>query len=134
MDKQLTNGVLGIVRSADGETRLFRRRGVIDLFDLLTAQPDFLHGASVTDKVIGRGAALLLVKGGAREVHAQTISTGALQVLRNAGISATFGTETPYIKNRTGDGQCPVETLTASTDDPDEAYNRINDFINNKRQ
>lgn len=43
----------GVARSAGGETVLFRRRGVIDLFELSTARPDFLCGASVADKVAG---------------------------------------------------------------------------------
>ena len=66
-------GCRGVVRSVQGELRTFSRRGVADLFSLVADEPDFLRGASVADRVIGRGAALLLVKGGAREVYAQVI-------------------------------------------------------------
>lgn len=133
MDRLLKDGVLGVVRSANGTMREFRRRGVIDLFELLTTAPDFLRGGSIADKVIGRGAALLLVKGRIRSVYAQTISTGALDILQRAGIAVRFDTEVAYIKNRAGNGQCPVEQLTASTDNPQEAYNRIKLFLNQQR-
>lgn len=122
-------GCRGVVRSVQGELRTFSRRGVADLFNLVADEPDFLRGASVADRVIGRGAALLLVKGGAREVYAQVISSGALEVLRSAGIETSFGKEVPNIINRTGTDICPVEKLTASTSSPDEAYERIKQFL-----
>lgn len=122
-------GCCGVVRSVQGELRTFSRRGVADLFNLVADEPDFLRGASVADRVIGRGAALLLVKGGAREVYAQVISSGALEVLRSAGIETSFGKEVPNIINRTGTDICPVEKLTASTSSPDEAYERIKQFL-----
>lgn len=122
-------GCCGVVRSVQGELRTFSRRGVADLFNLVADEPDFLRGASVADRVIGRGAALLLVKGGAREVYAQVISSGALEVLRSVGIETSFGKEVPNIINRTGTDICPVEKLTASTSSPDEAYERIKQFL-----
>lgn len=134
MDKELINvlvdeGCRGVVRSVQGELRTFSRRGVADLFNLVADEPDFLRGASVADRVIGRGAALLLVKGGAREVYAQVISFGALEVLRSVGIETSFDKEVPNIINRTGTDICPVEKLTASTSSPDEAYERIKQFL-----
>lgn len=122
-------GCCGVVRSVQGELRMFSRRGVADLFNLVADEPDFLRGASVADRVIGRGAALLLVKGGAREVYAQVISSGALEVLRSVGIETSFDKEVPNIINRTGTDICPVEKLTASTSSPDEAYERIKQFL-----
>lgn len=122
-------GCCGVVRSVQGELRTFSRRGVADLFSLVADEPDFLRGASVADRVIGRGAALLLVKGGAREVYAQVISSGALEVLRSVGIETSFDKEVPNIINRTGTDICPVEKLTASTSSPDEAYERIKQFL-----
>lgn len=122
-------GCCGVVRSVQGELRTFSRRGVADLFNLVADEPDFLRGASVADRVIGRGAALLLVKGGAREVYAQVISSGALEVLRSVGIETSFDKEVPNIINRTGTDICPVEKLTASTSSPDEAYERIKQFL-----
>ena len=79
--------VRGVVRSADGRLREFRRQGVIDLFQLLSDEPAFLQGASMADRVVGRGAALLMVKGGVKEVFTFVLSQPALNVLRQAGIT-----------------------------------------------
>ena len=36
--------VLGVVRSATGDLHFFKHRGVIDLFNLLNTDPDFMRG------------------------------------------------------------------------------------------
>ena len=123
----------GVARSAQGEIRRFERRGVADLFALVTDDPAFLRGASVADKIIGRGAALLLVKGGVSRVYAQVISSGALEVLRRAGMEVSFGEEVANIINRAGTDICPVEKLTAGTESPDEAYLMIKGFLKGKK-
>lgn len=124
--------VRGVVRSADGQIVEFHRKGVVDLFCLLAQQPDMLRDAQFADRVIGRGAALLLVKGGVREVYAHVMSQPALQVLRDARIPASCATLQPHIVNRSGDGICPVEQLTATTRSPHEAYQLIHQFLLDK--
>ena len=57
------DGCRGVARSGDGRLAVFAHSGVADLFALVTDNPSFLDGASVADRVIGRGAALLLVLG-----------------------------------------------------------------------
>ena len=121
--------VRGVVRAANGEIREFHRQGVIDLFTLLTKEPQMLLGAQIADRVIGRGAALLMVKGRVQEVFAYVISKQALDILQQAGIPTTYATLQLYIINRAGTDICPVEKLTASTDDPDEAYELSKEFL-----
>lgn len=128
------DGCRGVVRSVSGVTVRFARRGVVDLAELLETRPEQLFGATVADRVVGRGAAWLFVKGGVRSVYARVISSGALAVLRRAGVSVEFGTETPFIANRAGDGECPVERLTASVGTPDEAFRLIKTFLENQKQ
>ncbi len=43
-------------------------RGVADLYRLLREAPATLPGAMVADKVVGKGAAALMILGGVREV------------------------------------------------------------------
>lgn len=124
----------GAVRSAGGEVRLFRRRGVADLYELSASEPGFLRGGAAADKVVGRGAALLFVRGAVAELYARVISTGALSVLRRAGMRVEYGEEVPHIVNRAGTGICPVERLTAATDDPDEAFLLIKQFVETQKQ
>ena len=126
--------VLGVARSADGELHEFHSKGIVDLFTLITERPAFLAGGWLADEVIGRGAALLLVKAQAREVWADMISEPALEVLKAAGISVGYGSKVPYIINRTRTGMCPVEQLTQHVTDPDEAYCLIGRFLSESDQ
>ena len=119
----------GVVKTPCGELHVFENHGVVDLYKLVAEQPDSLIGATIVDKVIGRGAALLLVKGGIARAHAFTMSQGAMQVLRDAGIDATCDALVDHIINRAGDGMCPVERATLDTSDPDEAMRRIKAFL-----
>lgn len=121
--------VRGVVMSANGEIREFHRRGVIDLFTLVTEEPEFLHGGKIADRVIGRGAALLLLKAGIAEVFAYVISQGALDILTQNGIEVSYSTVQPHIINRTGNDICPVEKLTQDIISPDEAYWKIKEFL-----
>lgn len=122
--------VRGAVMSAQGEVREFNRKGVIDLFTLVTEEPDFLRGGKIADRVIGKGAALLLLKACIAEVFAYVISEPALEVLQRNGVKVSYITLQPNIINRTGDGICPVEMLTANISSPDEAYLKIKEFLN----
>ena len=52
-----------------GKIRTFTQRGVADLYDLLTQEPEFLKGALIADKVVGKGAAALMILGGIRIIY-----------------------------------------------------------------
>lgn len=92
------------------EIRMFHQRGVADLYDLYTADPTFMAGAEIADKVVGKGAAALMRLGGIRAVYADVISEPAADLLTAGGINVTFDQKVPHIVNRRGDGRCPLET------------------------
>ena len=78
---------------ANGDNiRTFTQRGVADLYDLLTQEPDFLKGASIVDKVVGKGAAALMILGGIRELH-QFESVGFITKL---GYKSPFRTRSTF--------------------------------------
>ena len=52
----------------------FNNRGIVDLFNILNRNDTFLKGAVVADKVVGKGAAALMILGMINEVHADVIS------------------------------------------------------------
>lgn len=120
-----------VIRTAGGEVRTFHRRGVIDLFETYRDEPETLRGASLADKVVGKGAAALMALGGVSTVHADVISTPALQLLREAGVATRFGQEVPHIINRAGTGRCPLETACADLRTPAEIYPAIVAFVSN---
>ena len=67
--------VRGVLLTRDGEVVEFHNPGVKDLYALVSTRPHALDGACVADRVIGRGAALLLALGKVSEVYAQVISS-----------------------------------------------------------
>ncbi len=91
------------------EVRSFYGRGVSDLYRLLTEEPEFLTGAFIADKVVGRGAATLMILGGVSAVFARVISTPALEFFRTYGIEVEYAVEVPHIINRQGSDWCPLE-------------------------
>lgn len=119
----------GVVRSADGTLHRFMHCGVIDLYRLVIEYPDAVAGGCIADRVIGRGAALLLVKGNISKVYALTISKSALDVLVKAGIDVGYETLVDHIINRSGTGMCPVEQATLNIDNPDDALIKIREFL-----
>lgn len=86
-------------------------RGVKDLLHLLKEEPEILSDAMIADKVIGKGAAALMVLGGVKTVYADVVSRPALEMLTDGRVPVKYGTCVPNIINRAGTGVCPVETL-----------------------
>lgn len=113
--------------------RTFSRRGVADLYDMLHTEPELLDGAFIADKVVGKGAAALMILGKVSRLHTHIISTPALCLLRKAGVLVGFDVETEYIINRDGTGRCPVETLCDVISEPEEMLLLISDFLANIR-
>ena len=99
-------------------------RGVKPLLSLIEERGK-VDGAVAADKVIGKAAAMLYVKLGVSEVYADVISTPAIAVLKDAGISVAFALETEAIRNRRGDGFCPMESAVMNISDADDAITAI---------
>jgi hypothetical protein len=117
----------------DDHTLLFHKRGVQDLHQLLRTSPDTLRGAMIADKVVGKGAAILMTAGGVRWVYADVISQSALEFLLTHNIEAEYGRVVPNIINRAGTDICPVEKLCMQCDDIAEALKLIDEFIEKMR-
>lgn len=118
---------------ANGDVCTFDGRGISDLYNLLSEDPEFLRGASVADKVVGKGAAALMILGGIVEVYADIISSAALGFLQDKGLRVYFGREVTYIINRNGDGICPVEQLCLPCNSAVECLTLIKGFIEKQR-
>lgn len=68
------------------------------------------RGSSLADKVVGVAAARVGIDVGVRAVYGHLVSEGAARELQDEGIVAQWGRLVPFILNRAGDGQCPMET------------------------
>lgn len=126
---ELQKGGWSCVVGNGAEMRTFSRRGVADLYEILHTEPQLLHGAYIADKVVGKGAAALMILGKISRLYTHIISTPALSLLRKAGVIIDFDIETEYIINRNGTGRCPVETLCDGISEPEEMLPLISDFL-----
>lgn len=105
-----------------GENLLtFDGQGINDLLKLFEDGSRPLDGASVADKIVGKAAAILMKGCGVCAVYAEVLSADGEKVLKESGIPYTYGTLTPFIENRAGTGQCPMEQTVRFTDDPAQA-------------
>lgn len=88
-----------------------------------------LSGFSAADKVVGRAAALLFIAAGVREVYAVLASESARSILSEHKIELFADEITAYIKNRRGDGVCPMECAAANITDPLLAYQILSEKL-----
>lgn len=118
--KILENHTLAIVCGDTAQT--YNERGIKTLLSILSDNPALLCGASVADKVVGKAAALLMVKGKVKEVYAEVISESATDIFRKYRIPFAYGTIADKIINRSGTGMCPMEQTVVGIDNPDDAF------------
>lgn len=116
----LTEGDCTVVLCRDDVTHTDTRRGVAPLLALLDRGED-VTGFAAADKVVGKAAAFLYLRLGVAAVHAAVISTPAYDLLTAHGIDTTYDTLVPAIRNRAGDGYCPMEQVALPLTDPMEA-------------
>lgn len=117
-----------VVRNGS-EVRIFRERGVKDLYRLLREEPALLRGAFVADKVIGKAAAALMILAGVREVYTDVASRPAVELFRAAGVPVTCAAEVPHIINRTRTDWCPLEKRCFACKNPEECLTQIEEFL-----
>lgn len=88
---------------------------LFDLEDYLEDHPGLLKNATIWDKVIGRAAALLILRLGGNRVHGVLMSELGAETLEKAGVAHSFDTLVPRIA-------CQTEEILKDIIDPDEAY------------
>ena len=99
-------------------------RGVKPLLSLIDSGST-LSGYSAADRVVGNGAAYLYVLLRVRSVYTYVISRAALETLTKYGIDVSYDTLTDAIRNRSGEGLCPMESAVAAAESPEAALGLI---------
>ncbi|NPD90851.1 DUF1893 domain-containing protein [Xylanibacter muris] len=122
-----------VIRNANG-IHTFTQRGVADLYDIYCNRPEYLYKASIADKVVGKGAAALMILGKVKTIYADVISSQALMLLKTSGVEINFDREVPHIINRTGTGRCPLETACDGIYEPKDMFPVIKEFIETIRK
>ena len=118
-----------VIYKSDASVVVSDDRGVTPLMKLLNEDKEQLRDSMIADKVIGKAAALLMVYGKVKEIFTPTISVPAIEVFKNHNVKITYDKIVERIINRKGDGLCPMETLCLNTDNPEEAFFKVNEFI-----
>lgn len=132
MNEKNRNKALLLLNSADttfayvSETQTLTSdaHGVRQLL-LLADDGISLADGFAADRVVGKAAALLMVRLGVRHVYADTLSRAAYDVLAAHGVDFLYRRLVSVILSRTGDDLCPMEKALLAVDDPDEAYRVI---------
>lgn len=122
--EKLKNESLTLALEHGAEIYTSTERGVKPLL-LLIESCGTLGGAVAADKVVGKAAAFLYLKLEVSEIYADVISTHALALLRENGVKVSFGEEALAIRNRRGDGFCPMETAVMDISEVDAALTAI---------
>ena len=104
------------------------RRGIRPLMELLESGQDFRHFCAA-DRVVGKAAAFLYCLLGIRAIYARVISIPALEVLMRHGVDIYFDEQVSAIRNRAGDGFCPMETAVWNLNDPEKAPDAIREAL-----
>lgn len=110
-----------------GEVRYAARgRGIGPAYDACSL--GYLAGAEVYDRIVGRAAALLFLRGGVKSVYAHVMSEGA-KALLEPEVPISHTVLTARILNREGTGPCPMDAAVATTSDPEEAFLRVGETL-----
>lgn len=117
----------------DGQSIVVARHGVIiarakgdgikPAIDMLDAGK--LSGAVVFDRIVGRAAAAIFVSGGVKSVHAKVMSKSAKEFLKANNVTAYPVELVEKIRNRSGNGICPMEKTVENLDKADEMVKNL---------
>jgi hypothetical protein len=89
-----------------------------------------LNGSSVADRIAGRAVALLCIHSGVKSVFAEVMSDGCKNVFQKSGVAFQYGRLVNKILNKYKNDVCPLEKLVLKIEDPQVAFERLEEFLN----
>ncbi len=98
--------------------------GVITLLENYGNVPQVIN---VYDKLIGKGAAILLTQYNVNKVYAKTITKKALEIL-SSKYEVEYDRVVDNILNRDRSDLCPIEKIASETDDIDTLIDELTKF------
>lgn len=110
------------------ETLCSKERGIAPVLAWLNNGVDAQKGI-VADKVVGKAAAYLYVLLGVAFVYANTMSKSAEEVFQRFGVEYEYDESVLAIRNRAGDGFCPMEQAVWDIDEPQTARVKIQETL-----
>lgn len=107
--------------------------GIAPIMQPMLENEFFFKDCEVADKVIGKSAAMLLIKSQVLHIHAMILSEHAKDILDKYHISYTYDKLVPYIINRTKDGMCPMENTVLDIDDLEQGFYALQETLKKLR-
>lgn len=104
-------------------------RGIQPLFSKIVEDRSSLVDSSMADKVVGKALALLSLFGQIKSVYGYVMSDCAKLILEDQGVEVEYDKIVPYIMNKDGTDKCIMEKLVDNIDSPEEAFEKIKDFL-----
>ncbi|MBQ4093408.1 MAG: DUF1893 domain-containing protein [Oscillospiraceae bacterium] len=110
--RMIDNGECAIALcAADGTVITANGHTIAPLVTLAEDMAELFAGASVADRVIGKGAAAVLAWMGVKEVYGRLMSESGKEMLERHGVAASCSILVSSIDNNSRTGMCPLETL-----------------------
>ena len=106
------------------KTLCSKQRGVAPLLAWLESGEN-CQNMFAADKVVGRAAAFLYILLKVEGVHALVLSESAEKVFQQFGVAYAYNEKVAAIRNRAGDGFCPMEQAVLCIEEPSEALSAI---------
>jgi len=103
--------------------------GIAPIMNKMLEDELFFQGCNVADKVIGKSAAMLLIKSQVKHIHAVVLSEHAKDILDKYKVSYSYDKIVPYIINRTHTGMCPMEKSVLEINDLNQAFVTLQDTL-----
>lgn len=110
-----------------------QERGIRPLLRLMDEKAAYA-GFSAVDRVVGKAAAFAYVILGIRRLHACVLSREAKKVLENHKIVVTYDMLVEYIRNREGNGRCPMESAVWEIEDAGKAMDAVRKKLQELRE
>lgn len=96
--------------------------GIAPIMNKMIEDELYFQDCDIADKVIGKSAAMLLIKSQVKHIHAIVLSQHAKDILDHYDVSYTYDEIVPYIINRTHTGMCPMEKSVLEIEDLNQAF------------
>jgi hypothetical protein len=116
----------GIIHASGG-------RGISPMLEFIETGLD-LKGFSAADTVAGKALALLFAHAEVGAVYADVMSESAVEIFKKFNIRCVHGELVDVIKNRAGNGICPMERAVEYIDECDKAYEVLRKIYENMRK
>jgi hypothetical protein len=99
-----------------------REHGVAPFFQAVQSMGKSLHNAAVADRIVGLAVAMLCLHARIASVHAGIASQGALNMLKEQGVTVSSKNIVPYVSNHDGTDLCPFEKLAGNCQKPSHLF------------